>query len=232
MHAAALSGLVKKLALAENAVADSIKARQALVSGLEALLATTRNQLNDDNAQLADLATRKSAIETRKSEVEAAILQGLSAAETNKISAAPLPGLERPSVEELTPPPMESFTPVGSPTLAAAQGPGAVPAPDVPDDVFPEPVANPVEPTAVPAPVGEDVAAQTPETAIGAPNAIPGADLLHSLAHARPAGENGVYGPGAYKKRKMSRSTAEDEFAVFEGDTAMNSIDSTLGDLV
>ena len=230
MHAAALSGLVKKLALAENAVADSIKARQALVSGLEALLVTTRSQLTDSTNQLADLATRKSAIETRKSEVEAAILQGLSAAETNKISAAPLPGLERPSVEELTPPPMESFTPVGSPVMATAQGPGALP--DVPDDVLPEPVANPLEPVAVPAPAGEDVAAQTPETAIGAPNAIPGADLLHSLAHARPAGENGVYGPNAFKKRKMSRSTAEDEFAVFEGDTAMNSIDSTLGDLV
>ncbi|KAF1973824.1 DUF618-domain-containing protein [Bimuria novae-zelandiae CBS 107.79] len=231
MHAAALSGLVKKLALAENAVADSIKARQALVSGLEKLLETNRTKLSEEEAQITDLQTRKAAIENRKSQVEAAILQGLSAIETNKISTAPLPGVtqpshERPDVEALTPPPMESFTPVGSPTLAAQQ------APDVPDDVFPEPVANPVVPAAVPAPVGTNVANQEPATAIGAPNTIPGADLLHSLAHARPAGENGVYGQQTYKKRKMSRSTAEDELAVFEGDTAMNSIDSTLGDLI
>ena len=231
MHAAALAALVKKLAVAENAVADSIKARTALVSGLEALLATSRSKLAADEAQLTDLAARKLAIETRKSEVEAAILQGLSAAETNKISAAPLPALspghERPKIEELTPPPMESFTPVGSPVMSAAQ------MPDVPDDVLPEAAAHPVEPVAVPVPEGEDPGAQAPETRIGEVNAVPGADLLSSLAKAQAkAGENGVYGVQTYKKRKMSRSAAEDEFAVFEGDTAMNSIDSTLGDLI
>jgi hypothetical protein len=38
MHAAGLAALVKKLAVAEGAVAESIKARQALVAGLEKLL--------------------------------------------------------------------------------------------------------------------------------------------------------------------------------------------------
>lgn len=228
MHAAALAALVKKLALAENAVADSIKARTALVSGLEALLQTTRSKLAADEAQLTDLASRKLAIETRKSEVEAAILQGLSAAETNKISAAPLPSLsERPRIEELTPPPMESFTPVGSPTLPATN------LPSVPDDVLPEAVSHPVEPVAVAPPANEDPSTQTPETRIGEVNTVPGADLLNALAKAQgKAGENGVYGAQTFKKRKMSRSAAEDEFAVFEGDAAMNSIDSTLGDLV
>lgn len=231
MHAAALGALVKKLASAENAVADSIKARQALVSGLEKLLETNRNKLGEEEAQVADLRTRKAAIESRTREVEAAILNGLTTAETNKISSAPLPGVsqsshERPEVEGLTPPPVESFTPVGSPTLQPQE------LPHVPDDVFPEMPANPVEPTMAPAPAGTDPANSEPATAIGAPNTVPGADLLHSLAHARPAEENGVYGQATYKKRKMSRSAAEDEFAAFEGDTAMNGIDSTLGDLI
>ncbi|KAJ4290287.1 hypothetical protein N0V90_010503 [Kalmusia sp. IMI 367209] len=229
MHAAALASLVKKLAVAENAVADSIKARQALVSGLEKLLETNRTKLDEEQAHIADLNTRKAAIEDRKSLVETAILQGLSAAETNKISAAPLPSVaqtshERPDVEALTPPPVESFTPVGSPTLRPD-------IPDVPDDVFREPPANPLTPIAVSPRPGAS-ASSAPATVIGAPNAIPGADLLHSLAHARPADENGVYGQRTYKKRKMSQNAAQDEFAAFEGDTAMNGIDSTLGDLI
>jgi len=227
MHAAGLAALVKKLAVAESAVADSIKARRELVSGLEKLLETNRSKLDEEEAQLVDLTTRKDAIESRKHEVEDAILKGLSAAETNKISAAPLPGVasashERPDVEELTPPPMESFTPVGSPRPDI---------PDVPDDVYKAPATDPQEPVAAPAPPGAS-AVSTPATAIGAPNTILGADLLHSLAHARPADETGAYGPSTYKKRKMSRSAAEDEFAAFAGDTAMNGIDSELGGLI
>jgi regulator of Ty1 transposition protein 103 len=119
MHAAGLAALVKKLAVAEGAVAESIKARQALVAGLEKLLETSKAKLENETAQMADLKMRKDAIESRKRKVEEAILKGLSAAETNKISAAaPLPAAttapvsqERPQVEELTPPPMESFTP-------------------------------------------------------------------------------------------------------------------------
>lgn len=227
MHAAGLAALVKKLAVAESAVADSIKARRDLVAGLEKLLETNKSKLEQEETQLGDLTTRKDAIESRKREVEDAILKGLSAAEQTKISTAPLPGLaqvphERPNVEELTPPPMESFTPVGSPRADV---------PDVPDDVFREPPANPLEPIAAPAPPGAS-AISPPATVIGPPNTIPGADLLKSLAHARPDDQNGVYGQATYKKRKMSRSAAEDEFAAFEGDAAMNGIDSTLGELI
>lgn len=223
MHAAGLAALVKKLAVAESAVADGIKARRDLIAGLEKLLETNRTKLEQDETQLADLTTRKDAIESRKREVEDAILKGLSAAETNRISAAPLPGLaqaphERPDVEELTPPPVESFTPVGSPARE-------------PPDVFEGPTAHPVEPTAIPAPPGAS-AISAPATTIGAPNTILGADLLQSLTHARPDDQNGAYGQGAYKKRKMSRSAAEDEFAAFAGDDDMNGIDSNLGDLI
>ncbi|KAH7091620.1 RNA polymerase II-binding domain-containing protein [Paraphoma chrysanthemicola] len=240
MHAAGLSTLVKKLAVAEGAVAESIKARQALVAGLEKLLETNRTKLEQEEAQVVDLRTRKDAIESRKRKVEEAILKGLSAAETNKIStAAPLPASatspvsqERPQVEELTPPPMESFTPVGSPQQAAA--PGFEPVPDIGDDIMPEPVANPVEPQTAPAP-GHHTTEPAYATAIGEPNHPAPEDLLKSLQHSlvdrgHEYGQNAYQ--QAYKKRKMSRSAAEDEFAAFAGDGDMKGIDDNLGELI
>jgi regulator of Ty1 transposition protein 103 len=48
--------------------------------------------------------------------------------------------------------------------------------------------------------------------------------------------KGGVYGQEAYqqahKKRKMSRSNAEDEFAAFQGDGDMEGIDDNLGALI
>ncbi|KAH7409837.1 RNA polymerase II-binding domain-containing protein [Phaeosphaeria sp. MPI-PUGE-AT-0046c] len=238
MHAAALAGLVKKLAQAEGAVADSIKARQDLIVGLEKLLETNKTKLELEQAQAVDLRTRKDAIEGRKRTVEAAILKGLSAAETNKLSAAaPLPAAspvarERPQVEELTPPPMESFTPVGSPQQLAAEV--VQPVPDIGDDIMPEAVANPVEPETAPAPAGLSTEPGF-ATAIGEPNHQAAADLLKSLQHPRIE-SGGVYGQEAYqqayKKRKVSKSEAEDEFAAFAGDGEMEGIDDNLGALI
>jgi regulator of Ty1 transposition protein 103 len=240
MHAAGLAALCKKLAVAEGAVAESIKARHALIAGLEKLLDTNKLKLEQEEAQVSDLKTRKDAIESRKREVEEAILKGLSAAETNKISHAPLPvattspvSQERPQVEELTPPPMESFTPVGSPQQNAT--PAFEPVPDIGNDVMPEPVSHPVEPEAVPAP-GHHSTEPDYATAIGEPNQYAPADLLKSLQHARPGADGGVYGQhayeNAYKKRKMSRSAAEDEFAAFAKDGEMAGIDDNLGELI
>lgn len=237
VHAAGLSTLVKKLAVAEGAVAESIKARQALIAGLEQLLATNKSKLEQDQAQIIDLKMRKDAIESRKRQVEDAILQGLSAIETNRISAAPLPvattsptGQDRPQVEELTPPPMESFTPVGSPQQVAAQA--VEPVPDIGDDVMPEPVSNPVIPETAPAPHGHTTLPGF-VTTMGETN-VPH-DLLKSLQHARPGQEGGVYGQHSYesavKKRKMSNHT-EDEYAAFAGDGDMDGIDNNLGELI
>lgn len=228
VHAASLSTLVKKLATAEGAVAESIRARKSLISGLEALLEASRTKLSNDEAQMADLGAQKQAIDDRKRQVEDAILRDVSDVELQAISSAPLPvavGAQapgRPDIEELTPPPMESFTPVGSPKAA------------VPDDVFPEPVANPAEPESIPAPPGA-TAISTPTTAIGAPNPAPGADLLSSLTRARSDdGTNGYqsHGSGTLKKRNMSRSSAEDEFAAFAGDGDIDGIDANVGDLI
>ncbi|CAN9463465.1 unnamed protein product [Alternaria alternata] len=245
MHAAGLAALCKKLALAEGAVAESIKARKALITGLEQLLETNKRKLVDEEAQEADLKTRKDAIESRKRAVEEAILKGLSAAEQNRISTAPLPAAttspvaatfsaaqERPEVEELTPPPMESFTPVGSPQQAPA--PRNDPVPAIRDDEMPQPVAHPVVPETAPAPAHHTT---QPEyaTAIGEPNQHPAADLLKSLQHARPGAEGGVYGQQAYenahKKRKMSRN-ADDDFAAFAGDRDMAGIDDNFAELI
>lgn len=241
MHAAGLAALCRKLAVAEGAVAESIKARQALISGLAQILETNKSKLEQDEAQASDLTNRKDAIDSRKREVEAAILKGLSAAETNKISAAPLPvattspvAQDRPQVEELTPPPMESFTPVGSPQQTAA--PGSEPVPTMGDDVMPGPVSNPVEiPTAV-APENHTTQPEYP-TATGEPHQHIAEDLLRSLQHV-PLEANGamqgqqmVY-QNTYKKRKMSRSAAEDEFAAFAGDGDMKAVDDDLSALI
>jgi regulator of Ty1 transposition protein 103 len=241
MHAAGLAALVKKLAVAEGAVAESIKARQALVAGLEKLLEANKTKLEHEEKQAMDFRIRKDAIESRKRKVEEAILKGLSAAETNEISAsAPLPAAttspvaqERPQMEELTPPPMESFTPVGSPQQAPAQA--SEPVPDIGDDVMPQPVANPVEPETAPAPGGHSTEPAF-ATAIGEVNHQGPIDLLKSLQHPRIE-QGGVYGQEAYqqqqyKKRKMSRSEAEDEFAAFAGDGDMEGIDDNLGALI
>ncbi|KAH3919729.1 hypothetical protein HBH56_018030 [Parastagonospora nodorum] len=240
MHAAGLAALVKKLAVAEGAVAESIKARQALVAGLEKLLESNKGKLEHEEAQMVDLRTRKDAIEGRKRKVEEAILKGLSAAETNRIStAAPLPAAttspvtrERPQVEELTPPPMESFTPVGSPQLAPVQAVEQVP--DIGDDVMPEPVANPIEPQSAPAPGGQSTEPAY-ATAIGDEPNHAAADLLKSLQHPRIE-SGGAYGQEAYqqayKKRKMSKNNAEDDFAAFAGDGDMEGIDDNLSALI
>ena len=246
MHAAGLAALCKKLALAEGAVAESIKARKALIDGLEHLLKTNQSKLEQEEAQATDLKTRKDAIESRKRAVEEAILKGLSAAEQNRISNAPLPvattspvvatfsaAQERPQVEELTPPPMESFTPVGSPQIAAAAQTEQVP--DIGDDVMPEPVAHPVVPETALAPAHHST---QPEfaTTMGDPNQHVAADLLKSLQHARPGQEGGVYGQNAYqnayKKRKMSRSGGEDDFSAFAGDREMAGIDNNFEELI
>jgi regulator of Ty1 transposition protein 103 len=235
MYAASLAALVKKLATAEGAVAESIKARRALISGLEKLLETNKAKLSSEEGVIASLNARKLAIDGRKSEVEDGILKGLPVEDQQAISAAPLPVAggasqrpARPDIEELTPPPMESFTPVGSPQLAPQH---------VPDDVFGEPVANPVEPVSVPAPPGTTANSTAPVTAIGSdPNAAPNVDISAQVTQAAPAGE-GMNGAQAYhersaKKRKMSRSIAEDELAAFQGDGEIQGLDETLGSLI
>lgn len=125
LHAARLSALLKSLATAESSVAESVKARKALISGLEKILESNRILLSKDERSLEDLQTRRSAMETKRRDVEDNIRrtanaepdatydnQGRSGSFTSLADET-----DRPEYEALTPPPVEAFTPTGSPTI-------------------------------------------------------------------------------------------------------------------
>ncbi|OAX84011.1 hypothetical protein ACJ72_01627 [Emergomyces africanus] len=126
VHAARLSQLLKSLANAESSVSEIIKSRQALIQGLEKLLDTNRAALSKEQALAEQLAARKVETESKKRDVEDAIMRGLSVENSpappgNGNAESTTPGqmgeeLERPVVEALTPPPAEALTPVGSPS--------------------------------------------------------------------------------------------------------------------
>lgn len=125
VHAARLSSLLKALANAENSVSESIKARKALIAGLEKILETNRVALGKDETTYLDLTSRKTSTEAKKREVEDGIMRGLPADNSVNVTGdmadvsteqgriEPGPGSEpaRPDFEALTPEPEESFTP-------------------------------------------------------------------------------------------------------------------------
>jgi regulator of Ty1 transposition protein 103 len=114
VFASRLSTLLKSLANAEGAVAESIKARKQLIEGLEKLLSTNRDALASEESQLVDVSARKLEIDNKKKDVEDGIMRGLA----NPSPSTPIgasPGLtqtpatpaeeyNRPEVEALTPP--------------------------------------------------------------------------------------------------------------------------------
>ncbi|EED14945.1 DUF618 domain protein [Talaromyces stipitatus ATCC 10500] len=119
VHAARLSQLLKSLANAESSVSEIIKSRQALMEGLEKMLESNRTALSRETALLTQMGERKAETEMRKREVEEAIMRGLSAEESSTPAdnaGGPEHEPARPTVEALTPPPVESLTPTGSPT--------------------------------------------------------------------------------------------------------------------
>lgn len=229
VHAARLSSLLRSLASAEGAVSESIKARRALVEGLEKLLQTNKIAVASEESQHFELVTRKTAIEAKKREVEDGIMRGLSAEPSPPVHGSP--GLdsnangkgihndsvsvepERPDIEALTPPPMESLTPVGSPHAegipALTTTTGA--------DVMHEQPPNHNEPApAIPPPL-------IPATA--------GLDLLSSFAMppvrlhpgSPPTNSNG----SAFKKRKV-----EPDYAGLGSGDAMEGLDEDVAELL
>lgn len=225
VHAARLSALVKSLASAEGAVSESIKARRGLIEGLEKIIETNRSALTTEEAQKETLTTRKNAIESKKREVEDSIMRGLSADSTPAAHGSPLAGssrtngnpstphedLERPHVEELTPPPPESLTPAGSPTTVAKT----------------EPEAETEHPL-----VSTDPRF-TSRTPAAAPPQQPtaGADLLSSLSMPpvrHYADPSGTPGGGPSKKRKV-----DDDYPDFgTGEDALADLDEDVAELL
>ena len=217
MYAARLSALLKSLASAEGAVSESIKARRALVEGLERILETNRTALTAEESQHSELVTRKASAEAKKREVEDGIMRGLSAdsspstiqADNNAFDhhangrGTPLESVKsepgRPDIEELTPPPVESLTP-------------------------PHPSTQP--------PFQTPFVSQMPQFTSHAPPVVPqaGSDLLSSLSMPpvrHYAGSLGSAG-GVAKKRKL-----EDEIDGFgAGEDAMADLDDDVAELL
>lgn len=222
VYAARLSALLKNLASAEGAVSESIKARRALLEGLNSIVESNKISLAAEEAQYAELVIRKNAIEAKKRDVEDGIMRGLSAESTPvspfdpRLNGKSLsPGEsgsaepERPDVEELTPPP-ESATPTGSPggfpITTTTTGGNATYEQHL---IHNEPV-----PSISPLPLASTV----------------GADLLSSLSMPpvrHYAGSPGL-GGGMPKKRKL-----DDEAAVFgNGEDAMADLDEDVAELL
>ncbi|KUJ07206.1 DUF618-domain-containing protein [Mollisia scopiformis] len=184
VHAARLNGLLKTLANAEGAVAESIKARKILIEGLEKILDTNRAALAAEEAQVAELSSRRNEIDNKKRDVEENIMRGFAsnsnpgtpvgAAEgspgTQHSPVTPAPEPDRPEVEALTPP--------------------GYPQP---------PVAEPVSEFELNTSNGNgnDYAQYKP------PPALPGSDLLSSLSTSYGRTSSAASG-GSIKKRKLN----------------------------
>jgi regulator of Ty1 transposition protein 103 len=145
VYAARLNGLLKTLANAESAVAECVKAREGLVSGLESLLNANRSALENERSIAAQLTSRKAEIEDKKHQVEVGIMRALGPADSNGSpgqgdSSVTPPEPDRPEIEALTPPAFEPFeaptpealTPEGEPVAAPSTSPVPVPPPPPP----------------------------------------------------------------------------------------------------
>ena len=217
-HAGDLSRLFKALASAEGAVNDSIKARRELIEGLETLLSTNKTKLQEEELLSSELATKKNDIDGKRRQVEDRILQGIPAG-GNAAELEP----ERPEEEPLTPPPIESLTPTGTPPPASGNPTGA-------DPVMEQPV-NHEEPPPDPSQLPGLVPAQALQ---------PGADLLSSLQTApmngsqnangkvEHSGFDGAYGGPSVKRRKTNEAAKQD-FAEFVVGNGIEGIDEDIG---
>ena len=131
VRAAQLSGLLKSLASAENAVNESIKARNLLIEGLERLLEQNHASVKEELSHVERLRGKREKVELEKNGVEDAIMQGLSSVEEDVQTRAEkleeqdaTDGLSntttwqnasRPDVEPLTPPPQSTTPPFDPP---------------------------------------------------------------------------------------------------------------------
>ncbi|EPQ62076.1 Bgt-4897 [Blumeria graminis f. sp. tritici] len=190
VHAARLNGLLKTLANAEGAVAESIKARQILIHGLEKILDTNRTALAAEEAQVAEIASRKVEIDNKKREVEEAIMRGLSSNSNPTTPAADgAPTVQSLPVTTASEPDRPEIEPLSPPTFPHATDP--LIADFKPDQVFPP----------------EDYANLSLT-----PPAI-GSDLLSSLSTSNSYGLAPAI--GSAKKRKME---SNEDFPDLGGD--------------
>lgn len=217
VHAARLNGLLKTLANAEGAVAESIKARKILIEALERILDTNRTALSTEEHLLVHISSRRTETDAKKKDVEDSIMRGFASNSNpstpagvgdgspglNHTPATPAPELDRPEVEALTPP--------GYP-----QPPAGEPVPEL-ELVASNGGSNDTVPRQAPL--------QSPAAA--------GSDLLSSLAtsssytsYGRPIS---AASGGSTKKRKLNSG---DEFLDFGGGDAMEGLDADVAEML
>ena len=118
--------MLATLGEAETSVAEGVRARRAVVEKLTKLLEEGRAAMKRDEEAVAGLKAKRGELERERGLAEDAIVRGLEAAPAG-VDVEAL----RPDMEPLTPPPVESLTPVGSPKAmpaAAPEVPAAAPA--------------------------------------------------------------------------------------------------------
>ncbi|KAF4634257.1 hypothetical protein G7Y89_g3849 [Cudoniella acicularis] len=208
VHAARLNGLLKTLANAEGAVAESIKARKLLIEGLEKLLGANRAALAAEETQFGELSNRRNEIDAKKKEVEDSIMRGFASNSNPGTPAGPNDGSPGASHSPIAPAPepdrpeVEALTPPGYP-----QPPQSEPVPDFDLDSG---NGSATAGHTVPSP-------QLPSA---------GSDLLSSLStsYGRPA--SGA--SGSIKKRKLNIA---DDFPDLGGD-AMDGLDADVAEML
>lgn len=216
VHAARLNGLLKTLANAEGAVAESIKARKILVAALEKILNTNRTALSGEEELLVQISSRRSEIDAKKKDVEDSIMRGFASNSNpgtpvgpgdgspglGHTPATPSAELDRPEVEALTPPgyPQPQVSePVPELELGGSNGNGNHTIPKAPT--------------------------QSPPAA--------GSDLLSSLATSGPYTSYGrsasAASTGSAKRRKLNDG---DEFPGLGGTDAMDGLDADVAEML
>ncbi|KAJ6032687.1 hypothetical protein N7540_003419 [Penicillium herquei] len=115
VRAARLSQLRKSLVAAESVMAELIKSRQDMIDGLEKILGMHRSEKAKEISVAERLTEKRTQTDIEKREVEDAIMQNMTEDHSASHEFAEGGEFDRPEAEALTPPPMESFTPVVSP---------------------------------------------------------------------------------------------------------------------
>ena len=108
LYAGRLSSLAKDLVNAEAAVAETLKTRKELIASLEKLLHSNRAALPDEERQLADVRARRTEVESKKRDIDDAIMRGVSTSQDLNNASRDHSDFhlgQRPEIERFTPPP-------------------------------------------------------------------------------------------------------------------------------
>lgn len=213
VHAARLQSLMNALAKAEGAVADGIKARQALIAGLAKIIESENKALQLDEMTREKFASKRVKIEAKSREVENLIMRGMASGDAGHMNGAPSSSdddVQRPDVESFTPPPMEaeSLTPPGEP--------------EDPSMSYPDGSANTT---------GADFIEEQPPNHLSPPpqdSALPGLLPMESRVRGHESEEpslNGIPNGSAKRRRVGSGAAHDDDMAQFAGG-GMDEIDA------